>query len=143
MPNEPVLVDTGPLLALYNVRDPLHDACCAQAGLLPLGKAFTCWPVITEAAYMLRKYPADREHLLNEVREEEFILLPLRAVEVAGIQTVYRRYHDQDVDLADASLVHLANRENIQTVFTTDRRHFGVFRLSDGQPFRLLPELSG
>ena len=129
MLNEPVLVDTGALLALYNVKDPLHHACRTQAELLPLGKAFKCWPVITEAAYMLRKRPEARDHLLSEVRKEEFILLPLRAPDLDGIQDVFTKYHDQDVDLADAALVHLAERENIRAVFTTDRRHFNVFRL--------------
>jgi len=91
MLNEPVLVDTGALLALYSVKDPLHEACRRQAEQLPLGKTFTCWPVITEAAYMLRKHPAARDHLLREVQKEEFILLALRASDVGGIQ---------DVDLA-------------------------------------------
>ena len=140
MVNEPVLVDTGTLLALYNANDPNHGACKQQAGELPIGKAFTCWPVITEAAYMLRKHPAERDHLLKQVQEQEFILLPLRAGDVQGIRDVFDKYHDQDVDLADAALVHLAERENINTIFTLDRRHFRVYRRLSGTPFRLLPD---
>jgi hypothetical protein len=87
MSNAPVLVDTGLLLALYNATDSLHDACRAQAERLPLGKVFTCWPVITEAAYVLRYDPANHEHLLNEVRKEEFILLSLRAVDLRASKT--------------------------------------------------------
>ena len=55
MLNESVLVDTGTLLALYSVKAPLHQACRTRAEQLPLGKTFTCWPVITEAAYMLHR----------------------------------------------------------------------------------------
>lgn len=140
MVSEPVLVDTGALLAIYNARDRFHDVCKEQAAALPLGKAFTCWPVVTEAVYMLRGYPSRRDHLLARVQSHEFQLLPLRAPDVQGIQDVFDKYHDQEVDLADACLVHLAEREGIRTIFTVDRRHFAVFRTAAGEAFRLLPE---
>ena len=55
--SEPVLVDTGALLAIYNVHDADQAACVEQAEALPIGESFTCWPVVTEGLYMLRKYP--------------------------------------------------------------------------------------
>jgi len=140
MISEPVLVDTEALLALYNARDPYHSACKKQAAALPIGKVFTCWPIITEAAYMLRKHPAERDHLLRQTQQQEFCLLPLRASDVQSIRDVFDKYHDQEVDLADASLVHLAERENINAIFTLDNRHFRIYRRLDGTPFRLLPD---
>jgi hypothetical protein len=74
---EPVLADTGPLIALCESKDPHHKACREQAKLLPVGKAYTCWPVLTEAAYRLRRYPAQRAKLFQAVREGVYILLPL------------------------------------------------------------------
>ncbi|MDZ4659769.1 MAG: PIN domain-containing protein [Bythopirellula sp.] len=136
---EPVLVDAGALIALYEARDPLHKACVEQAKLLPVGKAYTCWPVITEAVYRLRKYRSERRKLLEAVRDGIYILLPLDADDIPGLDAVMTKYDDQQVDLADACLVHLANRESIEAVFTTDRRHFQVYRKADGKPFRLLP----
>ncbi|MEM8947012.1 MAG: hypothetical protein AAGD11_17690 [Planctomycetota bacterium] len=56
--------------------------------------------------------------------------------QVGGILTKYR---DQGVDLADACLVHLADRERITTVFTVDVRHFQLFRNQDREPLHLLP----
>lgn len=140
MLNEPVLVDTGALIALFNPNDPQHQACASQAKMLPAGKAFTCWPVITEASYLLRGYPRQRDELLDAVFVGEFELLPLLAEDLSGIQDVFTKYHDQEVDLADATLVHLAEREDISAVFTIDRRHFRVFRRLNGDAFRLLPE---
>lgn len=140
MVSEPVLVDTGALLAIYNARDTHHEACKKQAEALPLGKVFTCWPVVTETVYMLRGYPTRRDHLLARVQSHEFQLLSLRASDVQGVQDVFDKYHDQDVDLADACLVHLAEREGISTIFTVDRRHFGVFRTAAGDAYRLLPD---
>lgn len=140
MLNEAVLVDTGPLIALYNTRDPHHATCVERVQDLPVGKAYTCWPVVCEAAYLLRRYPRDLNRLFEALAAEEFVLLPLAAADLAGARAVIERYADQECDFADAMLVHLADRENVQTVFTLDHRHFQVYRRSDSRRFRLLPE---
>jgi predicted nucleic acid-binding protein len=139
MIEEPVLVDTGALIALYNQKDPAHKAGVELAKELPLGKAYTCWPVITETAYLLRKYPQQRDAFLDAVHVGEFQLLLLDSEDLPGMQQVFATYKDQAVDLADAALVHLGNRERISTVFATDLRHFRVYRLKNGQQFRILP----
>jgi predicted nucleic acid-binding protein len=135
-----VLVDAGALIAFYNVRDPAHRACLEAAKQLPVGKAYTCWPGLTEAAYLLRKYRDQRALLFDAIYNGEFSLLTLTNDDLPSIQEVFSTYHDADVDLADATLVHLGNREGIETIFTTDRRHFGMYRLQSGRSFRILPE---
>jgi predicted nucleic acid-binding protein len=52
---------------------------------------------------------------------------------------VIARYRDEDIAVADASLVVLADRHRTRTLLTLDRRHFGVLRPLDGGRFRLLP----
>ncbi|MEQ8211816.1 MAG: PIN domain-containing protein [Lacipirellulaceae bacterium] len=140
MLSDPVLVDTGALLAMYNKRDQHHEACREQSLNLPLGKVFTCWPVITEAVYMLGEKAALREEMLDTVQSQDMQILALRSGDLQGIRDVFEKYHDQQVDLADACLVHLAERENIGSIFTTDRRHFSVFRKLNGEAFSLLPD---
>ena len=142
MLSEPVLVDTGPLIAMYVAKEPNHAACAQQAMTLPVGKAYTCWPVIAEASYLLRAYPRAREQLFQSLQQGVFVLLALTSDDLTGIRQVFSTYDDQEVDLADACLVHLANRENIEIVFTLDRRHFGVFRKADGTSLRILPEIA-
>jgi predicted nucleic acid-binding protein len=114
----------------------------AQFDQLPVGKAYTCWPVVTEAAYLTRYYPRQRDELFDSIAAGQFPLLSLDERDVAGIQHVLRKYVDQQIDLADAALVHLARREGIHAILTFDRRHFTLFRRNDGQPFRLLPEMT-
>jgi hypothetical protein len=52
---------------------------------------------------------------------------------------VIQRYRDQDVGLADASLVVLAHRYRTRTILTLDHRHFTVLRPVGGGRFTLLP----
>lgn len=141
MLSEPVLIDTGPLLALYSASDAFHLACVSQFDALPVGKAYTCWPVLTEAIYMLRHQVAQRDDLLQSVINGELLLLPLNEGDLAEVRQIMWTYSDQQVDFADACLLHLANRENIRAVFTLDRRHFSVFRTKSGQVVKLLPEV--
>ena len=49
------------------------------------------------------------------------------------------KYEGLRIQLADASLIHLANREGIEIMFTLDRRDFGVLRLAHGKKLRLIP----
>jgi predicted nucleic acid-binding protein len=49
------------------------------------------------------------------------------------------KYADQKLDLADATLMHLANRSGIDQVFTLDRRHFSIFRNRDGRALTIVP----
>ena len=141
MRSEALLVDTGPLVALYNDRDPSHTACYDVMDSIPFGKAYTCWPVITEAAYLLRNHQQQRNDLLQSVLAGDLVILRLRKRDLEPIVDVFTKYHDQDIDLADACLLHLADREGIATVLTLDRRHFGVLRRLNGQVLNMLPEL--
>jgi len=52
-----------------------------------------------------------------------------------------KRYESSGLQFADAALVHLAERENIRTVFTLDRRNFSIIRLKRNRTLKLLPEV--
>ena len=52
-----------------------------------------------------------------------------------------KRYEDAGLQFADAALAHLAERENIRTVFTLDRRDFSIIRLKRNRTLTLLPEV--
>lgn len=140
--DEAVLIDTGPLVAYMNRADAEHRSCVEVFHSLPLAKASTCWPVLTEAAYLMRvrlNLP-DPSPLLDLLLQHELQLSVIERRDIERIQDVFRRYHDQAVDLADAALLALAEREDITTIFTTDRRDFRIFRRLNGRPFRLLPD---
>jgi predicted nucleic acid-binding protein len=49
------------------------------------------------------------------------------------------RYADRPMDFADATLVHLAARESIETILTVDQTDFSVYRSTGKRRFRVLP----
>jgi predicted nucleic acid-binding protein len=133
-----ILVDTGPLVAIFSPNDAHHDDCVDALRLLrpPL---LTCWPVITEAAWLLRNQPSARQNLLTSFSSGLLKLLPLDAEEVPGVAAVLDRYRNIGAQLADAALLLLADREGITTVFTLDRRDFSIYRRRGGRKFHILP----
>ncbi len=135
-----VLADTGPLVALASQRDQYHELCLEQVRKLP-PQVFTSWPVITEAAWLLRDDPEAIQRLLTTCDRGPFRLLPLDQAAARWTANFLKRYRKLKAQVADASLVYLAEREGIETIFTLDRRDFSVYRLSDGRSLRLLPEI--
>jgi predicted nucleic acid-binding protein len=133
-----VLVDTGPIVAILLESDEHHEACVEQLHHIR-GPLLTCWPVITEAAWLLRAYPQTIRKLLSSFHGRPFELVPLGETDLPGIAAVLAKYEGLRIQLADASLVHRANRERIEIMFTLDRRDFGALRLARGKKLRLIP----
>jgi uncharacterized protein len=138
---ERILTDTGPMVALFSEQDEHRQRCNDALDTLttPL---FTCWPVVTEAAWLLRKRPDSLDRLFESFDAGFFALLPLDADDLPAIAGLMRRHASIGLQFADAALAHLAERENIRTVFTTDRRDFSIIRLKRNRALRLIPELS-
>jgi predicted nucleic acid-binding protein len=133
-----VLVDTGPLVAILSSLDQHHQTCVETLRQLP-GPLVSCWPVITEAAWLLRAYPRAIQQLLRSTDSGFLELLPLPGTEAKALAEVMKTYQQIRPQLADAALVYLADREGIDTIFTLDRRDFSVYRSARKQPFRIVP----
>jgi predicted nucleic acid-binding protein len=133
-----VLVDTGPVVAILLESDEHHEACVEQLHHIR-GPLLTCWPVITEAAWLLRAYPQAIRKLLSSFHGRPFELVALGETDLPGIAAILAKYAGLGIQLADASLLHLANREGIEMMFTLDRRDFGVLRLAHGKKLHLIP----
>ena len=133
-----VLVDTGPLVALLDRSDPDHVSC--QETLSSLSDSMvTVWPVITEAMYMLRAYWQAQESLWEMIEMGAVEILPLGNDDVPRMKELMRKYRDLPMDLADAALVRVAERERLRRIFTLDRRDFQIYRPSRIGRFVILP----
>jgi predicted nucleic acid-binding protein len=133
-----LLVDTGPLVALISERDAYHFICTEEAKSLQW-PFYSCWPVITEATHLLKTQTDAVQKLLNWIRSSEIQILQLSISDVDRISGILKRYSDQSFDFADAALMHLAERENMQKVFTIDHRHFSVYRTRKRKRLSIVP----
>jgi uncharacterized protein len=135
----PVLLDTGPIVALLDPTDSFHSRCAdALAGVrAPL---VTCEAVITESCYLLRGIPGAAEAVLHSVVTRDF-LIPAGLSEAAiGVHRILVRYRDRKIDLADAVLIHLANEFQTGEILTLDR-DFEIYRWGKTHAFRPLVSL--
>jgi len=133
-----VLVDTGPLVALLDRSDPYHLTC--QETLSSLDDSLvTVWPVMTEAMYMLRAYWQAQDALWEMLDTGAVEIMPLGIEDLPRMRELMRKYRDQPMDLADAALVRVAERERLRRIFTLDRRDFQIYRPSRIGRFAILP----
>jgi len=134
------LTDTGPLVALINRNDPNHATCIAAAKRLPGGVLRTTWPCFTEAMYLLFRvagHPGQRA-LWQLLATGQLALDELTAADMHRMAELMDKYRDTPMDLADASLVAVAERLHTRQVFSLDS-DFHVYRLPDGSAFQVLP----
>jgi hypothetical protein len=133
-----ILVDAGPLVALIH-EDDVHHAVCKDsfaAMTEPLG---TVWPVLTEAMYLL-SFSWQAQIALWEMIESEAVeILPLGNEDIGRMKELMRKYRDLPMDLADAALVRVGERERLRRVFTVDRRDFQIYRPARIGRFIVLP----
>jgi len=132
------LLDAGPLVALVHASDEEHDRCRTALGSIrrPL---CTVWPVITEALYLLDFSWAAQDAVWAMLEEGGVTLIALDAGDVPRMRELMRKYRDLPMDVADAALVTVAEREGITRVFTLDRRDFEVYRPAKIGRFSLVP----
>lgn len=133
-----ILTDAGPLVAIVDADDQHHAKCVATLKDLrePLA---TVWPPLVEAMYLLSDQPLAQEAVWEMLDRGALILLPLDSSDIPGIRAFMRKYANRPMDLADAALLRVAEREGLRQVFTIDRRDFSVYRLLNRTRLTLLP----
>ena len=132
------LVDAGPLVAILHRDDRRHRECVQALSALrpPLG---TTWPVVTEAMYLLGFSTEAQDELWSLIESAGLHLLGLDASDAPRMRALMRKYRDLPMDLADASLVAVAERDGVNRVFTLHRRDFGLYRPAKLGRFTIIP----
>ncbi|MGH3327664.1 MAG: type II toxin-antitoxin system VapC family toxin [Streptomycetales bacterium] len=133
------LTDAGPLVALIDADEADHEVCrlvLARAEL-PL---VTTWPAFTEAMYLLCRAggQAGREALWTLTLSGGLRIADLSKQAMERSSALMAKYAELPMDLADATLVALAEEQGYRQVFTLDA-DFRVYRLHGRQRFEIVP----
>jgi len=133
------LTDAGPLVALLDQDEPDHAKCVGQLQVLR-APMLTTWPAFTEAMYLVGEGLGWRgqEALWRILRRGDLRLAETGASTVDRMERLISKYRDVPMDLADASLVAVAEERRLTKIFTLDR-DFRTYRLLGRRPFAIVP----
>lgn len=123
-----VVVDTGPIVALFDRREARHDWARLQFETLK-APLLTCEAVLSETAFVLGRVGADRSLPLRLIERGVLQIAPLlgSADDAAAVARLMRRYANVPMSLADACLVRIVESREEASVMTLDS-DFRVYR---------------
>ena len=128
------LIDTGAILALLDRADRWHNICQDEFAQLRLplttflrsSRKYFTWPA---------RIAGEWEAVWTFVRSGAVRLAEIQDSELPHIHALMSRYWDRPMDFADGTLVHLAKRESLSTIFTVDYADFETYRIEGRRAF--------
>ena len=126
-----ILVDTGPLVALFDPQDGQHARCVRilKGIRAPI---VTTIPVLTEAFHMLGPASIGSDRLREFIEGGGLSVWFFERTALTRAFELMERYADHPMDLADASLVTAAESLGARQVFTIDRKDFETYKVRRG-----------
>jgi uncharacterized protein len=126
-----ILVDTGPLVALFDPRDQQHSRC--RDLLMTIREPLsTTVPVLTEVFHMLSAGSQGADRVRDFVLEQGLAVWFMDSERLGRAFELMEQYADHPMDLADASLIVAAEALSTRKVFTVDRDDFSTYRIRRG-----------
>jgi predicted nucleic acid-binding protein len=135
-----VIADTGFWLALASRRDSFHESAIRALDALGDERLIVTWPVMTETCYLLldRLGPTAQSRFLASHAARAFEIAAPEIHPPDRIVPLMKKYESLPMDLADATLVLLAEWLGHGRILSADRRDFCAFRWKNHQPFENL-----
>ena len=127
------------MLALLDRDDRWHRPCVNAFALLRL-PLLTSAAVLTELFHLVGDQRREMAAAWKFLRSGAVTVAPIDDADLAALDGLMARYHDRPMDFADATLVHVARRESLSTIFTIDHDDFETYRIEGRRRFRILPE---
>jgi uncharacterized protein len=133
------LTDAGPLVALIDADEADHARCVDALTQVKL-PLLTTWPAFTEAMYLLGRADGwhGQEPLWRMTLRGDLVIAQPSATANKRVARLMERYSDRPMDLADATLVALAEERRLKRIFTLDV-DFHIYRLHGRQAFEIVP----
>ncbi len=133
------LTDAGALIALIDADEPDHERCKSALEVIRL-PMLTTWPAFTEVMYLLGRAGGWRgqEALWQLVRRDDLLIATPSPAATERTARLMERYNDRPMDLADATLVALAEERGLTRIFTLDD-DFHIYRIAGRRRFEVVP----
>lgn len=133
------VVDSGPLIALFNRDDAWHDPVVKFLRKHPGLRLLTTWAVLNETSAVLGSRVGKQAELdfLAWVERGGLTVASQGAASIQGIRALVEKYRDLPFDFADASVAVLAAESGIAQILTLDR-DFDIYRDARGKRLRNL-----
>ena len=131
-----IAVDSGFIYALVDRRDAWHRRAVGLAGTAEQGW-ITTWPVLAEVCqlFLRRLSPRHADDLMSDVADGQLMVWDIPRDRYARIPVLMQQYASLPMDLADASLVLLAEHLGHGRILSTDERDFNAYRWKRHEPF--------
>lgn len=122
-----ILIDTGPLIALFDRDDNYHTKIM---DFIKDGKYrfITTTAVVTEVSHMLDFHVQAQISFFEWVMKEGIILYEIQQGDFSRIVELTKKYCDRPMDFADATLVIAAEKTGIRQIISIDS-DFDIYRL--------------
>ncbi len=139
-----IIVDTGAWVGLANRRDRYHEPC-RRFFLANREPLITTFPVLVETVHLLFQRVGVELTLawLETIRQQDIRFFSLASAHLPRIAALMRQYRNLPMDLADASLVLLAEETGTGRIVSTDQRDFNSYRWKNRKPFYNLLTFDG
>ena len=139
VPKKPIrgLIDTGAILALLNSADRWHAKCAAAYSALGVPLATTA-AVLAETFHLIGKRDRLAENAWRLFTSDAVRVVSIDDADLPSLEALMTKYADRPMDFADATLVHLAERESTNVIFTIDHNDFETYRVH-GRAFEITP----
>jgi uncharacterized protein len=132
-----LIIDSGFFIALLNKKDQYHHQATCQIRSLSDRKWVTTWAIMTEVSHVLAKERAFHvmQRMLNLCENGGLTLFHIDTHHIPRLKQLMEKYQDLPIDLADASLILLAEELGHGEIVSTDKRDFGAYRWKNHKPF--------
>ncbi len=99
-----ILIDAGPLIALFDRSDKYHLKAVAFLKDFK-GKLWTTWPVVTEVSHMLDFNTTVQQNFLTWIQRGGLQIVDLNLSDFSRLIELTEKFNDVPMDLADATLI--------------------------------------
>jgi len=118
-----IIIDAGPLIALFDKDDKYHNSVIKFLKTFD-GQLITSWPVITEVTHLLSFNVNVQIDFLEWLKREAVTIINLENIHLERIIQLSKKYSDVPMDLADSSLIVIAELTNITDIITIDSDYY-------------------